>query len=36
MCGRYTITVTEDELMARYLIEEPMNRFHTPRYNTVI
>jgi putative SOS response-associated peptidase YedK len=33
MCGRYTITVTEDELMARYLFEEPMNRFHTPRYN---
>jgi hypothetical protein len=23
MCGRYTITITEDELLARYIIEEP-------------
>jgi putative SOS response-associated peptidase YedK len=33
MCGRYTITITEDELIARYMIEEPTNRYHTPRYN---
>jgi putative SOS response-associated peptidase YedK len=33
MCGRYTITITEDELLARYMIEEPTNRYHTPRYN---
>lgn len=31
MCGRYTITVSEDELIARYMIEEPINRYHTPR-----
>jgi hypothetical protein len=23
MSGRYTITITEDELLARYMIEEP-------------
>jgi putative SOS response-associated peptidase YedK len=33
MCGRYTITITEDELIARYMIEEPTNRYHTPRFN---
>jgi putative SOS response-associated peptidase YedK len=33
MCGRYTITITEDELIARYMIEEPTNRYHTQRYN---
>jgi putative SOS response-associated peptidase YedK len=33
MCGRYTITVSEDELIARYMAEEPTNRYHTPRFN---
>ncbi len=33
MCGRYTIVVTMDELMLRYLNELPTNRYHTPRYN---
>jgi putative SOS response-associated peptidase YedK len=33
MCGRYTITITEDELIARYMIEEPTNRYHQPRFN---
>jgi putative SOS response-associated peptidase YedK len=33
MCGRYTITVSEDELIARYAAEEPTNRYHTPRFN---
>jgi putative SOS response-associated peptidase YedK len=33
MCGRYTITVTMDELMMHYMIEVPTNRYHTPRYN---
>lgn len=33
MCGRYTIIVTMEELMLRYLTELPTNRYHTPRYN---
>jgi putative SOS response-associated peptidase YedK len=33
MCGRYTIVVSIDELMLRYLIDLPTNRYHTPRYN---
>ncbi|MCD9020412.1 SOS response-associated peptidase [Cohnella silvisoli] len=33
MCGRYTIVVTMEELMLRYLMELPTNRYHTPRYN---
>lgn len=33
MWGRYTITVSEDELIARYAAEEPTNRYHTPRFN---
>lgn len=33
MCGRYTLTVTLDELITRYLLTEPVNRFHAPRYN---
>jgi putative SOS response-associated peptidase YedK len=33
MCGRYTIVVTMEELMERYLTELPTNRYHTPRYN---
>jgi putative SOS response-associated peptidase YedK len=33
MCGRYTIVVSMEELMLRYLSELPTNRYHTPRYN---
>jgi len=33
MCGRFTILVTMDELIRRYLIEQPMARYNTPRYN---
>lgn len=33
MCGRYTIVVSMEELMLRYLNELPTNRYHTPRYN---
>jgi putative SOS response-associated peptidase YedK len=33
MCGRYTITVTIEELMLRYLAEMPAVPFHLPRYN---
>jgi putative SOS response-associated peptidase YedK len=33
MCGRYTIVVSMEELMMRYLHELPINRYHTPRYN---
>lgn len=33
MCGRYTIVVSIEELMLRYLVDEPTNRYHTPRYN---
>jgi putative SOS response-associated peptidase YedK len=33
MCGRYTIVVSIEELMLRYLSEAPTNRYHTPRYN---
>lgn len=33
MCGRYTITVTMEELIAYYLTEQPSIPFHTPRYN---
>jgi len=33
MCGRYTITVTMEELMLRYLADEPAVPFHLPRYN---
>jgi len=33
MCGRFTIVVSIDELMLRYLIEQPMDRYHLPRYN---
>jgi putative SOS response-associated peptidase YedK len=36
MCGRYTITITEDELITRYMIEEPTDRYHTPRYNAAL
>lgn len=34
MCGRYTITVTFEELLAYFALEEPaMPPFHKPRYN---
>ena len=33
MCGRYTLTVTIEELMARYLIDGPVPSIHLPRYN---
>lgn len=33
MCGRYTITVTMEELMRRFLIEGSFPAFHLPRYN---
>lgn len=33
MCGRYTITVTMEELMLYYHIEESSSPWHQPRYN---
>jgi putative SOS response-associated peptidase YedK len=33
MCGRFTITVSIEELMLRYHIDQNTNRYHTPRYN---
>ncbi|MFC4599850.1 SOS response-associated peptidase [Cohnella hongkongensis] len=33
MCGRFTIVVTMEELVRRYLIEQPMARYAAPRYN---
>lgn len=33
MCGRYTIVVSIEELMLRYLSDLPTNRYHAPRYN---
>jgi putative SOS response-associated peptidase YedK len=33
MCGRYTITVTMDELMLRYAVEGELPHAHEPRYN---
>ncbi|MEF7437039.1 SOS response-associated peptidase [Paenibacillus lautus] len=34
MCGRFTLTVTWEELMTRYLIDpESVSPFHVPRYN---
>lgn len=33
MCGRFTITMTFDELLLRFYLDEPTNRYHTPRYN---
>ena len=33
MCGRYTITVTIEELMARFMAEDATVPFHRPRYN---
>jgi len=33
MCGRYTIVVSMEELMMRYLNELPMDKFHIPRFN---
>ncbi|MFC0213132.1 SOS response-associated peptidase [Paenibacillus chartarius] len=33
MCGRYTIVVSMEELMLRYLSDLPTDRYHRPRYN---
>ncbi|RKP50045.1 SOS response-associated peptidase [Cohnella endophytica] len=33
MCGRYTIVVSMEELMMRYLSEVPTTYYRTPRYN---
>lgn len=33
MCGRYTITMTYEQLVVRYFIEEANNSFYLPRYN---
>lgn len=33
MCGRYTITITLEELMSRFMIDMPLPPFHTPKYN---
>ncbi len=33
MCGRYTLIATLDELMFRYLAEQPMSLDFAPRYN---
>lgn len=33
MCGRYTITITLEELMVRYMIDETSVPFHRPKYN---
>ncbi|WP_139998203.1 SOS response-associated peptidase [Paenibacillus paridis] len=33
MCGRYTLTVTLEELLVRYMIGETMVPFHRPKYN---
>jgi putative SOS response-associated peptidase YedK len=33
MCGRYTVTITLEELMLRYFAGLPAVPFHLPRYN---
>ncbi|AZN42063.1 SOS response-associated peptidase [Paenibacillus albus] len=33
MCGRYTITITMEELMLRYFISSANVPFHKPKYN---
>ncbi|SEM77206.1 SOS response-associated peptidase [Paenibacillus sp. OV219] len=33
MCGRYTITITMEELMLRYFISQTNVPFHKPKYN---
>jgi putative SOS response-associated peptidase YedK len=33
MCGRYTVTMTYEELVVRYFIEEANSPFYQPRYN---
>jgi putative SOS response-associated peptidase YedK len=33
MCGRYTLVVSIEELMLRYLADLSTNKYHTPRYN---
>jgi putative SOS response-associated peptidase YedK len=32
MCGRYAITITEEEMMLRFLLDSP-SMFYEPRYN---
>lgn len=33
MCGRFTLTITIEELLAYYLLDGPTDFFHMPRYN---
>lgn len=33
MCGRFTLTVSHKELLARYSVTEVTNFYHYPRYN---
>ncbi|ALS27490.1 SOS response-associated peptidase [Paenibacillus cisolokensis] len=33
MCGRYTLTVTLEELIVRFMIEDAFIPFHRPKYN---
>ncbi|MNZ94383.1 putative SOS response-associated peptidase YedK [compost metagenome] len=33
MCGRYTLTVSLEELLVRYMIDETTIPFHRPKYN---
>ncbi|MCM3653380.1 SOS response-associated peptidase [Metabacillus litoralis] len=33
MCGRFTLTITFEELVKRYAIEDQGTPFHRPRYN---
>lgn len=33
MCGRFTLTVTMEELLAYYLLDGPTDFFHIPRFN---
>jgi len=33
MCGRYTLTISLEQLMMYYHLEMQMDPFHTPRYN---
>ncbi|MDQ0113004.1 SOS response-associated peptidase [Paenibacillus harenae] len=33
MCGRYTLTITIEELMVRYMVDETGIPFHRPKYN---
>ncbi|TBL77667.1 SOS response-associated peptidase [Paenibacillus thalictri] len=33
MCGRYTITLTLEEMMLRFLLDDSFPAYHTPKYN---